>query len=82
MNTQLKKLFDVYDIWEKDRYEINQIFWILSLHKQNRLINNFPILAENIRKIHRNIDIERELLLWEAIIDIKHTIEQVKQKQI
>jgi hypothetical protein len=63
MNTQLTKLFEVYDLTPKDRYEIAQIFDLLPMGKRMNFLNNFPAHAETLRRIYENIKIERELLL-------------------
>lgn len=82
MNTQLTKLFEVYNLTPKDRHELTQIFDLLPMEKRMNFLNNFPQHAQILRHIYENIKIERELLLWEAVIDIQQTIEKVKQKQI
>ncbi len=63
MNVLLEKLFEKYDISEKDRYEILQMFQIMSDHKKARLLNNFETLAKKIEKISSDIVIEQGILL-------------------
>ena len=71
MNTQLKKLFEKYNLPEKERYEINQIFWLLPTSKQTNLINNFPKLMIRFEQIHKEIDLERRILVWDLVWDIE-----------
>ncbi len=71
MNTLLENLFEKHNISEKDRYEINQIFWLLPLNKQKNLLGNFDILAFRLEQIHKEIDLERRILIWDVFDDIK-----------
>jgi len=81
MNTKLNTLFEQYNIWEKDRYEISQIYFLLSEDKKRDLIQNFPILVTRVEKIKQDIIIEQELLIWDSISRIKHAIEIAKKEQ-
>jgi len=63
MNTQLEKLFEIYNVSAKDRYELNQIFLLLSADKQNNILKNFATLSFRLEKIHKEIDLERRILV-------------------
>ena len=41
MNVILEKLFEKYNLGEKDRYEINQIYDFLTPEKKIKLVENF-----------------------------------------
>ncbi len=71
MNTRLEKLFEKYHLPEKERYEINQIFWLLPLDKKTNLLNNFDTLMIRFEQIHKEIDLERRILVWDLVWDIK-----------
>jgi len=71
MNTQLQKLFDEYDISDKDCYEINQIFWIVDDEKKHKILANFELLAKKIKKIEEEIILEQSILLDNILPDIK-----------
>ena len=71
MNTQLKTLFDKYKISEKDRYEINQIFNFIDNEKKQKILANFELLAQKIKKIEEEIILEQSILLDNIIPDIK-----------
>jgi hypothetical protein len=71
MNTQLEKLFEQYHLSEKNRYEINQIFWLLPINRQHNLINNFDVLAVKLNQIETEINLERRILIWDIFKDIK-----------
>lgn len=71
MNTQLEKLFDIHDVSEKDRYEINQIFWLLPSNKKFNILKNFDLFASRLKFIHKEIDLERRILIWDLFEDIK-----------
>jgi len=71
MNTQLKTLFDKYKISEKDRYEINQIFNFIDSEKKQKILADFELLAQKIKKIEEEIILEQSILLDNIIPDIK-----------
>lgn len=74
MNTRLETLFEKYNFSQKDRYEINQIFLLLPDNKKQNLLNNFEILALKLFKIKEKINIEREILIWGEVENIKNLI--------
>ena len=74
MNTYLKALFDKYNISEKNKHEILQIFIILPDNKKQKLLNNFATLAMRLQKIEEEVEVERSLLIWEAAIRIRDAI--------
>jgi len=81
MNTRLEQLFEQYNISPKNRYEINQFFWLIPNHKKQNLLNNFEVLAIKLFQIEEEIKIEREILIWNALDNIKKTIEFVKKEE-
>jgi hypothetical protein len=48
---------------EKDKYEINQIFFLLPIKKQQNILDNFEILASRLEQMHKENLIEQEILL-------------------
>lgn len=74
MNTQLEKLFSQYNLSEKDKYEIRQIYSLLPLHKQRNLVDNFDELAIKLQKIEEEIKSERDLLIWDEVDNIRQLI--------
>jgi hypothetical protein len=71
MNTRLELLFEKYNLSPKDRYEINQIFWLLPTDKQQNILKNFDVLVFKLEQIHKEIDLERRILIWDLFEDIK-----------
>jgi hypothetical protein len=71
MNTKLDILFEKYHVSEKDKYEINQIFWLLPPDKKQNILNNFERLVFRLEGIHKEIDLERRILVWDLFEDIK-----------
>jgi hypothetical protein len=82
MNIRLQKLFDTYNLQDKDRYEISQIYQILPPGKRQNLIDNFETIVGNITKLHQDIGLEQEILLGEALSDIESQIGIVHKKRI
>ena len=71
MNTRLEYLFEKHNFSDKDRYEVNQIFWLLPLDKQQNILNNFEVLALRLWHIEKEIDLEKRILIWDLFKDIK-----------
>jgi len=78
MNVLLEKLFEQYSLSEKDRYEILQMFHIMSDAKKQLLLNNFEKLSEKIKKISQDIIIEQGILLDSILPEIQKIVETKK----
>ena len=52
INTRLEKLFEKYRFSEKDRYEINQIFFLLTEDRKQKFLLNFDEFAFQVKKIN------------------------------
>jgi hypothetical protein len=63
MNILLEQYFDKYDLSEKDRYEIRQIFQLLPLEKKQNILDNFDVLVLKIKKLQDDIKLEQEILI-------------------
>ncbi len=74
MNTRLELLFENYKVSVKDRYEINQIFWLLTPTKQQNILNNFAQMIYRFKEIDEEINLEREILIWNEVNNIKNII--------
>ena len=55
MNTKLEKLFEKYDFSPKDRFEISQIFFLLTEEKKQNFLKNFEEFAFQVKKINSDI---------------------------
>ena len=78
MNTQLQKLFEKSKLSKKDRYEINQIFELLPVEKQKNLLENFDVLVFRLEQMHKEIELERRILIWDIFSDIKNLYSKYK----
>jgi hypothetical protein len=63
MNVLLEQYFGKYDLSEKDRYEIRQIFQLLPLEKKQNILDNFDVLVLKIKKLQDDIKLEQEILI-------------------
>ena len=82
MNTRLELLFEKYNLSDKNKYEINQFFFLLPDHKKQNLLNNFETLAFKLTKIEDEINEERNILIWSSLDNIRKTIEMVKKEYL
>jgi predicted Zn-ribbon and HTH transcriptional regulator len=73
-NALLEKLFEKYEISEKDIYEINQIFAIVSDEKKHKILASFEDLAKKIKKIEEENILEQSILLDNILPDIKQIL--------
>jgi len=67
---------------EKDKYEINQIFYLLPPEKQQNILDNFDALAFKLEKVHEEIKFERETLIGDALYKIEQAIEKAKREEL
>ena len=82
MNTKLEKLFEKYNFSQKDRFEISQIFFLLTEERKQNLLKNFDDLAFSINKINSDIDTEKDILIWSAVEKIKNSILEERKNKI
>ncbi len=71
MNTLLEELFEQYNIWEKDRYEISQMYALMTEDKRQSLLNSFDIFVQKMNSIDKKIIREQEILLDTILPDIE-----------
>ena len=71
MHDRINRLCDEYNVTEKDRYDIVQIYSLLPVHNKRKLVDNFANFATKFAKIQSEIALEREVLIGEALKDIK-----------
>lgn len=81
MNVYLEKLFKKHKLSEKNIYEIRQIYSLLPTKKQKNLINNFERLVESIQIIEWQINTEREILIWDALTNVRNVIIKVRKEK-
>lgn len=81
-NTELEKLFEKYDFSQKDRFEISQIFFLLTEDRKQKFLWNFDEFAFSIKKINSDIEIEKEILIWDAVEKIKNSILENRKNEI
>ena len=82
MNTKLQKLFELSNLLEKDKYEINQIFFLLPVDKQQNILDNFEILVSRLEQMHKENLVEQEILLWNLYEDLDKFVEEERKKII
>ena len=82
MNTKLEKLFEKYNFSQKDRFEISQIFFLLTEERKQNLLKNFDDFAFSINKINSDIDTEKDILIWSAVEKIKNSILEERKNKI
>ena len=82
MNTKLEKLFEKYNFSQKDRFEISQIFFLLTEERKQNLLKNFDEFALSINKINSDIDTEKDMLIWSAVEKIKNSILEERKNKI
>lgn len=75
----LEKLFEKFSTSEKDRYEMRQIFELLPEKKKKNILANFEVLSLRIQKIQRDLQLEQEILIWNAIERIREAIAKAKK---
>ncbi|PZM83898.1 hypothetical protein DLH72_03080 [Candidatus Gracilibacteria bacterium] len=74
MNTRLEKLFEKYKFSQKDRFEVSQIFFLLTEERKQNFLKNFDEFAFQINKINFDIETEKQILIGNAVEKIKKSI--------
>ncbi len=82
MNTRIETLFEKYNLSAKNRYEIEQMYWLLPDFKKKSLINNFEVFLSKFNYIEDSIQKEKEILLWESVDKIRDSILQKRKEKI
>jgi predicted Zn-ribbon and HTH transcriptional regulator len=63
MNVLLEQFFEKYELSDKDRYEIRQIFQLLTPEKKQDVLDNFESLVFRIKKMQEDMRLEQEILI-------------------
>ena len=76
MNTfpLLQRLFDTYDISLADRCDIIRIYELLPSAKKANLVDNFSFLSKRLKKIEEDLQVERDILTSQAVLEIRKFI--------
>lgn len=82
MNVILEKLLLHDSLNDKDRYEIRQIFNIVTDDKKQNILNNFDKMLIAIIKIKEDLRQEQEIILWRAISNIETSIKKARSSWI
>lgn len=82
MNTFLQELFEKYEISDKDRHNILQMYNILSDDKKQNILNNFETLVYKIKKIEEDIKTEKEIILWDALDIVRNAIRKYRVEEL
>ncbi|MDD3646092.1 MAG: hypothetical protein PHH06_01640 [Candidatus Gracilibacteria bacterium] len=82
MNTLLEKLFEIHELSLKDRFEIRQIFNLLPEDKKRKVLNDFANLVFKIKSIQEDMRAEQEILIGDAVSNIRDSIELAKRQTL
>lgn len=82
MNVILEKLLENESLDDKDRYEIRQIFNIVSDEKKQNILDNFDKMLISIIKIKQELRESQEILLGKAISNIETAIKRARSSWI
>ncbi len=81
MNSSLEKLFEKYELLEKDKHEIRQIFSLLNLEKRQRLIDNFDKVFSSVIKLKRTMFIDQNNIYNKTLKNIDKKINNLDVKK-
>jgi hypothetical protein len=82
INVAFEDMLNTCNLSEKDRYEIRQIFYMLSPKKQQNIINNFNIMVERINKFKQDIEEQQKILLEKAAEKLDDIVLQTEKENI
>lgn len=82
MNAVLEQLFNKYNLGEKDRYEIKQIYSFLSPQKKIHMVENFWEIVKHIGWLKQEMFDEQKILFGNTLQNIEQKIKQAEQRRI
>jgi len=82
INVAFEDMLNSCNLSEKDRYEIRQIFYMLSPKKQQNIINNFNIMVDRINKFKEDIEEQQKVLLEKAASQLDDIVLQTEKENI
>ena len=82
MNVILENLLQNELLSDKDRFEIRQIFDVVSDDKKQNIINNFDKILIWIAIIKKELREQQEILLWKAIANIEKALKTARNNGI
>lgn len=82
MNTQLEKLFTLYDVSPKDRYDFLQIYQLLPDFKKVRVIERFEDMLSQIQLLRSELQSQQQILLGETLESIESRLDMIRREKI
>jgi hypothetical protein len=82
INIAFEDMLKTCGLSDKDRYEIRQIFYMLSPKKQQNIINNFNIMVDRINKFKEDIEEQQKILLETAASKLDDIVLQTQKENI
>lgn len=82
INIAFEDMLKTCGLSDKDRYEIRQIFYMLSAHKQHNIINNFNIMVDRINRFKDDIEEQQKILLEKAASQLDDIVLQTEKENI
>lgn len=82
MTTVLEKLFEKYNLEDKDRYEIQQIYSFLSSQKKIQLVENFENVVKHIEKLKKEMFDEQQILFDNTLQNVQQKIKQAEERRV
>ncbi len=82
INVAFEDMLKTCGLSDKDRYEIRQIFYMLSPQKQQNIINNFNIMVDRINKFKEDIEEQQKILLETAASKLDDIVLQTQKENI
>lgn len=79
MNSQLEKLFQTYNLSEKDKYEFRQIYDLLPAYKKVRAVENFVTIMLSVEWLREKLYVEHEILFWDTLEKIETKLNILKK---
>jgi len=82
MTAVLEKLFDKYNLEDKDRYEIQQIYSFLSPQKKIRMVENFGNVVKHIEQLKKEMFDEQQILFDNTLKNVQQKIKQAEERRV
>lgn len=79
MNSKLEKLFQTYELSEKDIHDFLQIYRLLPGYKKTRAVENFTKIMLSVETLREDLYQEHEILFWNTLGRIEEKLKKIKK---
>lgn len=82
MNILLEQKLLASSLDDRDKFEIRQIFELLSDERKQVVLSTFELIEQKILQLRQALEEQQEILLWRALWNIENAIKNSRKTSI